>query len=165
MGVGSFGGFSPGMAYMATRGARGGYGGSGDGEKPDKEPEFSWLWFSFNLSLLLSIAFVFYATRSEVSCYTREGKLLEMNQSEHKVKQNYYPDYYFTVQWGDRSKEVEVFEVGAKTYFSCHKGEQVFFKRLKPEYEWIDGTSGFILIFGLMIIWVISGIAAVTKYD
>ncbi|HUS51507.1 MAG TPA: hypothetical protein VMZ91_15160 [Candidatus Paceibacterota bacterium] len=89
--------------------------------------------------------------------------MIEKNQSTYQHKGNFYPEYFFTVKWNDREKEVEIFEVGGKTYFTCKSGESVYFKRLEPDYEWVKGWMGFVgfAVFGL--IWIGSGLAALLK--
>lgn len=165
MGIGSWGGTNMAANVILMSGRRGGFGGGGYGSE-DKEPKkFSWLWFSINaLLIIVSLSCIICMTCLD-STYTRVGKLYVKNQSEHQHKGNYYPEYYFTVKWNDREKEIETFEVAGETFFSCNKGENVYFKRIKPEYEWTHSGwlfLGFVL-FG--IAWLVSGIAALLKNE
>lgn len=164
MGAGSFGGFNTGAAFMVMNSAsRGGGGWNWNEEEKQPQKKFSWLWFLINLCLFSTALYTLLCGSCDFSHYTRIGTLIKKNQSEYKVKQNYYPEYYFTVKWSDRSKETETFEVGGKTFFSCEKNEAVYFNRLKPEYEWVkDGWGVFFLVICGMA-WIMSGVAALLK--
>lgn len=152
MGVGAFGGFhvASSMATMNVGRSRGGYGGgydSDDNDKKndDKNTKFKWSRFILNsLLFLTALYFLLCAFGLPYMYYSRVGVLTNMNQSEHKVKSNSYPDYYFTVKWSDRQQEKETFEVDGTTYYSHKTNDDVYFKRLKEEYEWTK--SGWLLV-------------------
>lgn len=166
MGVGSFGGFNSGAAFMVMNHSGGKFGGyDSNDNKEDEKPKskFNWIWFTINLFLFSVSLYTLICISSDFTKYIRVGNLIEKNQSAYKVKQNYYPDYYFTVKWNDRAKEVEVFGVGAATYFGCKPKETVYFKRIKQEYEWINKGTGLFCLFVCGFAWIMSGFAALIK--
>lgn len=172
MGVGSFGSFKVGAAYVATRGIRGGgYGGGGSSDNNDDNGKDSksddkknnWLWFSFNSLLIGFVIFFFTFIKTDFANYTRTGTLISKYQTTHKHKSHYYTTSYFTVKWQDRDKEIEMFEVADNTYSISKLSESVYFKRLKPEYDWMDKGSGMALITIIFILWIVSVFLAVFK--
>jgi len=163
MGTGSFG---INTAFIASNSIRKGYGGYGVyDENENKEPEkkFSWIWFSINLILFLISLYTLLCLSCGFSKYIRVGLLVDKHQSAYQHKSHYYPEYYFTVKWNDREKEVETFEVSGETFFSCKPKENVYFKRLKSEYEWVKGDWGLLGFAVCGMIWLISGLAAILK--
>lgn len=164
MGVGSFGGFNAGAAYVATRGMRGGYGG-GSSDNNNEGHKINWAWFSLNALLIGFVFFFFIFVKSDFTNYTRVGTLISKYQTKYKHKSSYYTVSYFTIKWNDREKEVEMFDVTEDTYSNCKLKENVYFKRLKPEYEWMNKGSGLALVMAILIMWAISGILALTKEE
>lgn len=171
MGAGSFGGLGAGNAMTTINLARGlgrniG-GGFGGGQNSNNEPKkgFSWIWASINLFLFFCSLTCLICMTCLPSKYIRVGKLYLKDQSTYQHKGNYYPEYFFTVKWNDRGKEIETFQVSGETFFACKKGENVYFKKTKPEYEWTTGVLVVLGCFLFAIAWVISGIAALLKNE
>ncbi len=129
----------------------------------NKTPKFSWVWFTINLILFSSGVFFLFSANADYTKYNRPCIILKKNQSEHQHKSNYYPDYYFTVQWCDRENERETFEVSPECYFDTDVKDKVYFKRAQKKYEWIKGGFGFLLLISIFIVWLISGMSAIGR--
>ena len=158
MGVSSF---NSGAAFMLL-GSRGGYSGVNN---PSPRKGVSWLWLTINI-ILFSVALttlIFLAC--DFTKYVRVGKLYDKTKSSYMHKNRKYSDYFFTVKWNDRGREIETFQVTDNTYFSVHNRENVYFKRIKPEYEWLSGWMGFVGLVVFGVAWIFSGVAALLKND
>lgn len=165
MGVGSFGGFNSGAAFMVTSGyGRTRYGGGSSGNSGGGS-NFSWIWFIINCVLFSAFVFLLFFMNFDTSNYSRRGTLISKYHTQHLYKGQYYQDYYFSVKWNDIDKETETFDVCDTTFRNHKVGDSVYFRRIKPEYKWLKEGSGFFLIMGIATIWIISGTIALLRGD